>query len=82
MIGYSSSSDVNPSGILAAQLCAGARDRNVTTFTYSYSCILLSFYFKLIYGYNKRVFYFFQFNMLHVVHYLLIHDVHSFVLNF
>ena len=72
MIGYSSSSDINPSGILAAQLCAGARDRNLTTFTYSYLCILLSFYFKLIYEDNKRVFYFFQFNMLHAVQFSFI----------
>ena len=72
MIGYSSSPDVSPSGILAAQLCAGARDRNLTTFTYSYLCILLTFYFKLIYGYNKSAFYFFQFNMLHVVQFSFI----------
>ena len=58
MIGYSSSPDTNPSGILAAQLCTGAGDRNLTTFTYPYLCILLSFYFKLIYESNERIFYF------------------------
>ena len=58
--------------------CAQAQEIVTSQLLLILICILLSFYFKLIYGYNKRAFYFFQFNILHVVqfsfHHLLIHE--------